>query len=161
MTNGTHVLIRSAGPADAAALAALRFELRSNVAMVWEPEEEFLPRCTAWMARRLMPGGWWRSWVAVAEGKIVGTVWLQLFEKIPNPGEDPELHGYISNLIVAPGHRGAGIGSRLLEACIGACGEEVVDKVILWPTPESRSLYERHGFAAREDIFERRGAPNA
>ena len=153
-----HVTIRSAGPADAAALATLRFALRSGVELVWEPEPEFVPRCTTWMAQRLMPGGWWRCWVAVADEAIVGSVWLQLIEKIPNPGEDPELHGYVSNLYVAPSHRGAGLGTRLLEACIAVCAEDVVDKMILWPTPESRSLYQRQGFSVRADLFARRAS---
>jgi hypothetical protein len=28
--------------------------------------------------------------------------------------------------------------------------------VLLWPTPRSRSLYLRHGFATRDDVLERR-----
>lgn len=151
-----NVTLRAAGPADAAALASLRFALRSSVALVWEPETEFLARCTEWMGERLSPGGAWRCWIAEDEGRIVGSVWLQIFEKIPNPGEDAEFHGYVSNLYVAPSHRGAGIGSRLLSACLEVCEEGAVDKVILWPTPESRTLYQRHGFDAREDLFERR-----
>ena len=44
----------------------------------------------------------------------------------------------------------------LIDACLSWCGEnEDVDAVILWPTPRSRRLYERHGFAVREDILER------
>jgi hypothetical protein len=31
-----------------------------------------------------------------------------------------------------------------------------VDRLVLWPTPESRTLYERHGFAVRDDLLERR-----
>jgi hypothetical protein len=31
-----------------------------------------------------------------------------------------------------------------------------VDAVVLWPTPASRTLYLRHGFAVREDLMERR-----
>ena len=34
--------------------------------------------------------------------------------------------------------------------------EHEMDAVILWPTPPSRSLYLRHGFAFREDLMERR-----
>jgi ribosomal protein S18 acetylase RimI-like enzyme len=151
-----NVTIRPAVPADAGTLAALRFALRSEVELVWEPESEFVPRCTAWMTQRLMPGGWWRCWVATEGGTIVGSIWLQLIEKIPNPGENPELHGYVSNLYVAPTHRGAELGTRLLEACLASCSEELVDKVILWPTPESRRLYERQGFSAPEDLFVRR-----
>jgi GNAT superfamily N-acetyltransferase len=161
MNAASDLVIRSAGPADAAALAALRFALRSGVELIWEPESEFVPRCREWMTQRLLPGGWWRCWVAMDGDAIIGSVWLQLIEKIPNPGEDPELHGYVSNLYVTPTHRGAGVGGRLLGACIEVCAEDVVDKMILWPTPESRSLYARHGFASRDDLFVRRAAVRA
>lgn len=153
-----HVTIRSALPADAAALARLRFALRASLAMAWEPESEFLSRCTAWMAERLAPGSAWQCWIAETEKGIVGSVWLQHIEKIPNPGDDPELHAYVSNLYVAPNHRGSGLGTRLLQECIGASPNDLVDKMILWPSPESRTLYQRHGFAVREDMFERRTA---
>jgi GNAT superfamily N-acetyltransferase len=108
------------------------------------------------MAGRLADGSAWRCWVADDHGTIVATVWLGLFEKIPNPVAEPEMHGYVSNLYVLPDRRGHGTGGALLAAAMQACDARRVDAVILWPTPESRSLYERHGFAARDDLMERR-----
>jgi ribosomal protein S18 acetylase RimI-like enzyme len=90
---------------------------------------------------------------------LVGAIWLQIIEKIPNPGAETENHGYISNLYVEPSRRGAGLGSMLIDACLRFCEKEAVDAVILWPTPRSRRLYERHGFDVREDILERRLGP--
>ncbi|MGH7579428.1 MAG: GNAT family N-acetyltransferase, partial [Gemmatimonadales bacterium] len=83
-------------------------------------------------------------------------VWLQLLDKLPNPVDEPERHGYVSSLYVRPAFRGAGLGSALLSACLEACDGAGVDAVLLWPTPASRSLYLRHGFAVREDLLERR-----
>jgi ribosomal protein S18 acetylase RimI-like enzyme len=57
------------------------------------------------MVERLAPGARWRCWVAVAEGQLVGTLWLQLVEKLPNPGDEPEHHGYVSSVYVAPALR--------------------------------------------------------
>jgi GNAT superfamily N-acetyltransferase len=108
------------------------------------------------MAGRLADGSAWRCWVADDHGTIVATVWLGLFEKIPNPVAEPEMHGYVSNLYVLPDRRGHGTGGALLAAAMHACDARRVDAVILWPTPESRSLYERHGFAVRDDLMERR-----
>lgn len=89
-------------------------------------------------------------------GAVVGTVWLQLIQKLPNPVAERELHGYISSLYVTPEHRGAGVGTLLLRAVLEECDARGVDAVLLWPTPKSRSLYERHGFAVRSDLLERR-----
>jgi hypothetical protein len=66
------------------------------------------------------------------------------------------MHGYVSNLYVRPEHRGRGTGGALLAAAMQECDDRRLDAVILWPTPESRSLYERHGFAVRDDLMERR-----
>jgi GNAT superfamily N-acetyltransferase len=151
------ILIRPAVAADSAALASLRYEFRAGIAAAAESEAAFLERCTAWMGERLRPGASWRCWVAQMSEAIVGSAWLQLIEKLPNPVAEPELHGYISSLYVQPAHRGAGLGSLLLAACLGECEARAVDAAILWPTPRSRSLYLRHGFAVRDDLMERRG----
>jgi ribosomal protein S18 acetylase RimI-like enzyme len=149
--------VRAAVAAEAPDLARLRYEFRAGIEPAAESETAFVERCTAWMLERLRPGASWRCWVAQAHGAIVGSAWLQLIEKLPNPVAEPELHGYISSLYVQPAHRGAGLGSRLLAACLGECEAQAVDAAILWPTPRSRSLYVRHGFAVRDDLMERRG----
>ncbi|HEY9443472.1 MAG TPA: GNAT family N-acetyltransferase [Gemmatimonadales bacterium] len=148
--------LRLADPADAAALARLRFAFRADLESPAEAEADFLARCTPWMARRLEPGGSWRCWIAGGV-EPVGAVWLQLIEKLPNPVAEPEWHGYVSSLFVCPDARGAGLGSRLLGAALAECDRRGCDAVVLWPTPRSRSLYLRHDFAVRDDLLERRG----
>jgi GNAT superfamily N-acetyltransferase len=147
--------LRPGGPDDAAALARLRFAFRADLEAPAEPEAVFLERCLPWMAARLGSGPW-RCWVVQVGGELVGSVWLQLLEKLPNPVAEPEWHGYISSLFVLPEARGRGLGSRLLAAALGECDRWGCDAVLLWPTPRSRSLYLRHGFAVREDLLERR-----
>jgi ribosomal protein S18 acetylase RimI-like enzyme len=159
MSDAPEIIIRLAGPADAPALARLRYEFRAGHEPATENEADFLARCSAWMAARLAHGSHWRCWVAEDVGRLVGAIWLQIIEKIPNPVMEAESHGYISNLYVEPSRRGAGLGSRLIDACLRFCEKEDVDAVILWPTPRSRRLYDRYGFAVREDLLERRLGP--
>ncbi|HEX5723899.1 MAG TPA: GNAT family N-acetyltransferase [Longimicrobiaceae bacterium] len=151
-------VIRAAAPEDAPVLARLRYEFRRELGEVVEAESAFVERCTAWMAERLGPAGAWRCWVAEREGEIVGTAWVQWIEKIPNPVDEAEHHAYITNCYVRPAARGGGIGSGLLEAALAWCRDEGVDAVILWPSARSRSLYLRHGFAARDALLELRPA---
>ena len=150
------ISIRPATPADAAALARLRYAFRAAIDPPVEPEPAFVARCTRWMTECLAAGNAWRCWVAEDRDAIVGTVWLGLFEKIPNPVAEPEMHGYVSNLYVQPERRGRGTGGALLAAAMQECDARRLDAVILWPTPESRSLYERHGFAVMNDLMQRR-----
>lgn len=146
--------MREATPDDAHVLAELRFEFRASVNDAAEARSDFVARTKRWMAQRLGRGFPWRCWVAEREGLIVGHLWLQFVEKIPNPAVELEVHAYITNVYTRPEVRGNGLGERLLEAALEACREERVDSVILWPTERSRSLYERHGFAVRNDLME-------
>ncbi len=146
--------VRLATPADAAALAALRYEFRSSTAAVVEAEPGFVARCAEWMARRLHEDSSWRCWVFEADGELVGNLWLQLIEKIPNPAAELETHAYITNVFVRPAARSAGVGEALVDAALTFCREQLVDSVILWPTDRSRTLYARHGFAVRDDVME-------
>ena len=143
--------IRPANAADATALAELRYALRSTTGIATEPEDDFLKRCTVWMKEHLKAVGFWQCWVAEKEHGLIGCLWLQLVEKIPNPRSEPEYHAYLTNFYVDELARGKGIGSQLLSTAIAWCETREVHAVILWPNERSRSLYARHGFAVRDD----------
>ena len=96
----------------------------------------------------------WLCWVAEEDEQLIGAVWLQLVEKIPNPRSEAEHHAYLTNFYVDERARGRGVGSQLLRAVIAWCQRRDVHAVILWPTERSRSLYERNGFAVRDDLLE-------
>ena len=67
------------------------------------------------MAERLKDGSPWRCWVAEQDQNLVGTLWMQLIEKIPNPTAEPKYHAYVTNFYVCENARGKGIrtaGSR-------------------------------------------------
>jgi GNAT superfamily N-acetyltransferase len=147
--------IRPAVPADAAALAHLRYEFRSAFEVPAEPEAGFTRRCTEWM-RAELAGDRWQAWVAENDTVIVGTIWVELIDKLPNPVAEPERHAYLSNLYVRPLHRGSGAGERLLAVALAECDARGIDAVLLWPTEQSRPLYARHGFSPGGDLMERR-----
>jgi GNAT superfamily N-acetyltransferase len=152
--SGAGINIRLASAPDAPALARLRYDFRSSVGVVSEGESEFIGRCRRWMEERLREGDPWRCWVAERGGELVGNLWAQLVEKIPNPTLEPERHVYVTNFYVREGERGRGTGSLLLSSALDWCRAGGVHAVILWPTERSRSLYLRHGFAVREDLLE-------
>ena len=151
--NNSEVTIRLAVKSDALELAKLRYALRSTTGIATEPEGEFIKRCTAWMEEHLQRQAW-QCWVAEINQQLIAAVWLQLVEKIPNPRSEPEEHAYITNFYVEEAARGRGIGTQLLREAIRWCEAREVHAVVLWPTERSRSLYERHGFAVRDDIME-------
>jgi predicted N-acetyltransferase YhbS len=138
--------IRPAQPGDATTLAMLRYRFRTEVGEPVETEAGFVARAAPWIAARLA-GAAWRAWVAVdADAAIVGHVFVQFVEKIPNPVPEAETLGYLTNLYVAPPLRNQGIGALLLRAALAACEEMDVETVFLRPSRGSVPLYLRHGF---------------
>jgi GNAT superfamily N-acetyltransferase len=135
-------------------LAGLRHDFRTRNVAGDEDRETFVTRCEEWMRERLAEGGLWRCWIAEQDGRAVGNIWLNLIEKIPNPAPETESHAYITNFYVLESVRGHGVGSRLLETVLEWCKEQRVHAAILWPSDRSRPLYERNGFAVRDDLLE-------
>jgi GNAT superfamily N-acetyltransferase len=148
--------IRPARPRDAFSLARMRYAFRAEANATAETEAHFIKRCHSWMKKQIHMKNAWRCWIAERGGRLLGNIWVQLIEKMPNPVAEPELHAYITNFYVIPEVRGRQVGGKLLRAAVNWCGRNKVDAIILWPSPASQSLYLRHGFTRGDDIFELR-----
>lgn len=102
---GSNLTIRMASPSDAIVLAKLRYAFRVPLDRVHENEESFLERCRFWMQVRLQDRSAWKCWIAEQERMVVGNLWAQLIEKIPNPTSEPEFHIYFTNFYVRENFR--------------------------------------------------------
>lgn len=148
--------IRPATELDARLLAALRYEFRSSKEPVNEDENTFRERCENWMRERLCNTGSWKCWIAENDDcAAIGNLWLQLIEKIPNPGFESEYHAYITNVFVREDSRGRGVGSQLLVAALDWLQSQDVHCVFLWAANQSGGFYLRHGFWNNDDLLER------
>lgn len=145
--------IRRALSTDAGAMAELRWEFRAGRQPPTEAHAVFIKRCGAWMRRELSTPGAWQAWVAVDGATIVGQIWVHTVPKIPNPIAELEKLAYLTNLYVTVPARG-GIGTRLLEAALAWCRASQIDRVVLWPTNRSVTLYLAHGFSHGGDVME-------
>ena len=152
------VRIRLARSNDSNALAELRYQFRAEAGSAAETKSRFVRRCASWMKKRFRSGSRpWRCWVLDDGKRLLGHVCVQLFEKLPNPVKDElEFHAYVTNFYVIPEMRSQGFGKRLLDKALSWCRAQETDAIILWATPESRSLYRRCGFAEPADILEQR-----
>jgi GNAT superfamily N-acetyltransferase len=153
MTGGPATKVRRAGPGDARAMAVMRYVFRTELGEPVESEQEFVGRATTWLADRLELGSW-TGWLALEHEQPVGLVLVHLVEKVPNPVVEPESLGYVSSLYVRPEYRERGIGDVLLRTAVDFCRDHDVDTVVLWPSPRSVPLYERHGFRRQGAVME-------
>ena len=150
--------IRVATSGDWNALAEMRYRFRAELGSPTEPKSGFVRRCGSWMRKRFDSGSSrWRCWVLEGSKQVLGHVCVQLFEKMPNPVNEPEFHAYVTNFYVVPKIRGRGLGEKLLNKALAWCRARGADAVILWATAGSKSLYRRYGLVKPADILELRG----
>ena len=147
------VTVREAGSSDIPALSALRAAWREH-----ELTPSFLDAFAEWFGRE-RSSRWW--WLAEAAGEPVGMVNVKVFDRMPSPGASPSRWGYLSNLFVAPTHRGSGVGGQLIDALLTRAVEERLVRVVLSPSTASVPLYLRHGFVMAEELLVHRLACRA
>src|SRR5690348_16087682 len=102
MTN--EIVVRAATSKDVSELLRLRYALRSTPPRkVVESEPDFCRRCEPWMREHLSKGHPWYCWVAERQsspGRLLGAIWMQVLEKVPNPNSDAEEHAYITSFYI-------------------------------------------------------------
>lgn len=138
------IVIRTATIDDAPDLARLRWDLSEKPARDAVSLDDFQELFESFHAKALQ--GRWRIWVAEDKGQLIGNMWLQLVEKVPRPGDSPPHLGYLTNVYIQEGHRGQGLGQKMLEQIVDWCRQERLELILVWPSPEGRSLYQRLGF---------------
>ncbi len=72
--------------------------------------------------------------------------------------EETRPHGYVSDVFVAPEHRGRGVGAALLAAAedhLAGLGFERVRLSVLAANADARAVYEKRGYRAYDVIYEK------
>lgn len=145
-------IVRRASTSDTPALAGLR--------AVWTAEDSGTPVEVARGERQSFDEAY-RAWaernprivyVAEQDGEVIGMLNLSVFERMPRPGRDPSCWVYLGNAFVLPGHRGRGVGGRLVEAAVGHARELRAARIVLAPSPASEHFYESAGFKPADEL---------
>jgi len=145
----TNIVIRQAGAADLAAIAALRSEWTQE----WGGETDdpgFSERFADWFERESSRRV---TWLAEADGRAVGMMNLAVFDRMPRPGQAPSSWGYLANAFVHGAYRNRGIGGKLLTALLGYADANRFARVVLSPSERAIPFYERAGFAPAESLL--------
>ena len=141
--------VRRATIGDVPALAALRREWTFEDAPDGTVGQDDFDDEFARIVSDGLDTGRWVVWVAEVEGEIVSQAFVGVIEKIPRPIAGFSKIGYLTNVVTRPEFRGRGIGSRVLDAVTAWACDSHLELLVVWPSEESVSHYERHGFADR------------
>ena len=150
------IQIRAASTTDARALAELRWEFRSAQNAPAEAHDAFVKRCAMWMRRELQSSGAWKAWVALDNQVACRTGVAADDPEDPEP--EPARRSGADRLPVQPvRHRRVSRRHRHQAARSGALlvpRRTDIDRVVLWPSRRSVTLYLSHGFSHGGEVME-------
>jgi GNAT superfamily N-acetyltransferase len=137
------MVIRQAGTGDVRAVAVLR--------SLWSTGADISPGFEQRMGDWLASEGDRRTiWIAWNDEVAVGMASMLEYRRMPHPGRPDSRWGYISNMFVRAELRRRGIGSALLGELIAAGRERRYARLVLSPSEEAISFYQRAGFVSPE-----------
>jgi GNAT superfamily N-acetyltransferase len=152
--------IRRATVADAGTLARHRVEMFKDMGVL---SDELYPTLfeasRAYMTHALADGRY-VSWVAELRdppGTIIAGAGLQLRELLPRPNASGTRlmrgpQGLIVNVFTEGAWRRHGIAAALMRELMEWCREHGIESLVLHASDDGRSLYEKLGFAATNEM---------
>ena len=155
-------LIRRANVADAAVIALHRARMFHDMGEISaEAYDDFLAASQEWTERGLTSGEY-IGWLAVPKGEpdlIVAGAGVQLRQVPPHPCRplrDGKFakgrHAIVLNVFTEPEWRKRGAAVLLMEEILRWAREEKLDQLVLHASDQARSLYERMGFIATNEM---------
>lgn len=147
--------IRQAQPGDGTALASLRQALFQELGRTPPGDTEF-KRLSIDAFQTTIANGTCVAWLALGADRVVGSLALLIYPRLPSPESAARNEGYIISVYTAPEWRRQGIGTALVETAIAASRELGLGRVRLHASLDGQPVYAAAGFRARFDEMELR-----
>jgi GNAT superfamily N-acetyltransferase len=155
-------LIRRADVEDAAVIARHRARMFHDMGEISdEALDDFLTASQAWTERALASGEY-IGWLAAAQREpaiVVAGAGVQLRQVPPHPCRPSRdgvfaqgRHAIVLNVFTEPEWRNRGAAAFLMEEIVRWAREEKLDRLVLHASSQARSLYERMGFVATNEM---------
>lgn len=141
------VTIRRATIDDVGELLALRLKLfrESGYLRSREPPPELIEATRTYLNKNL-PTEHFFSWVALADGHLIGMSGLVFFQKPPTEENLSGLEAYVMNMYTLPEWRKKGVATALMQEIIRYVQTTSAKRIWLHTTQDGQSVYERCGF---------------
>jgi GNAT superfamily N-acetyltransferase len=151
--------VRRATPEDVPAIARLRRAWVEEQAGSPIDDEDFETELAEWFLREQHQRV---TWLAEVGRRPVGMVNLMVFTRMPKPRSaaapgSARRWGYVANVYVEPTFRNEGTGRALLDEVVSYAEAGGFARLVLSPSRQSVSLYERAGFVPATSLMIREG----
>ena len=150
--DGLLMIYRLATAKDINRLAELIWE-HNNEDSTLDPDEkpEYIRICSEHLKHRLYND--YYCWVAEDDGHIVSHIHIIITRKLPKPGNLNSFYGRLSQVRTIPEYRNKGVGSELMDKVKQWCRGQHIQELVVWPSDQSVSFYERAGFNGVNEIM--------
>lgn len=149
-------VVRRAGADDVETLVALRRAMQEELLEPGGALSAEWEGVTREYLRRKVPSGEFLALVAEADGGIIGTSGLIVYEAPPTDGNASGREGYIMNMYTRPEYRGRGIAGAFLERLLEHLRSAGAGRVWLRASPYGDPVYRRLGFEPNAPYMQRR-----
>jgi GNAT superfamily N-acetyltransferase len=134
------VQVRIATLDDVRAIALLRWETAAAPA---QPREQYARAFSAWAVDVAATH---TAFAAVDEDALIGSAWLAVTPRTPDPGPRYRANGDLQTVFVVPERRDDGVGEALVRAVLAHAWRQGLDAVTVAANTRAASLYRRVGF---------------
>lgn len=117
-----------------------------------EAYHEVRKNCLAYF-QKSVPGKRCEAILAETCGRCVGVGILFYYTSVPSAFNPKGKNAYLACMYVEPAHRGAGIGTAILNRLLARAKEQGYDVVLLNSSELGRPLYEKAGFQPVENAM--------
>lgn len=150
------MIFRLAELRDIDALTEMRrdFTLEYNPDISPDTFSAFEEECREFLMEAI-EGDRWQIFVAEVDGQVISHIFLQLIDKMPRPGRVTHPFGYVTNVYTLPSYRGRGIGAKVDAAMQKWAKEQELEMLVVWPSRNSVTFYERNGFQRCPEAMEK------
>jgi GNAT superfamily N-acetyltransferase len=148
------LIVRRVTPADVEAWARLRVALIVSLREVEPDAAAALEASIAVWLRERIDSPAFGAFVAVDEGRVVGSGGISLYDNPPGPSAMTR-EAYVMSMFTEPDARGRGVARAVLDAMLDfARAAGGVGRVWLRATEMGRPVYVRAGFEAQDSYLE-------
>jgi GNAT superfamily N-acetyltransferase len=162
MRPGDKFLVRRADVRDAGIIARHRARMFQDMGEVSkETFDDFLAASQAWTERALASGEYtgWLAAPKAEQGVVIAGAGVQLRQAPPHPHRPSRngafakgRHAIVLNVFTELEWRKRGVALLLMEEIIRWAREVKLDRLVLHASSQARSLYERMGFVATNEM---------